>query len=120
MIRLGVVAHTCNSSTLGDQGSQITRTAWHLPEEDFQQGLVCFASSRSFLKHLQRYFSHGIRLSDAEVFFPSGTKSQQNRYTFSQDVSPAELFPVSKALAFFIISSAYEQDTVLSYIPLQL
>lgn len=43
---------------------------------------------------------------------------QQNRNTFSQDMSPAELFPfVSKDLVFLIISGVYEDDTVLSYSP---
>ncbi|XDA69888.1 hypothetical protein R6Z07F_000262 [Ovis aries] len=32
----------------------LIRTVWHLPKQDFQWDPVCFTSSGSFLKHLQR------------------------------------------------------------------
>lgn len=57
----------------------------------------------------------------AEVPFYSETQSQQNRCTFSQDIVSAEPLPfVAKDLAFDIISSVYEQHTMLSCITMQL
>ena len=74
-----------------------------------------------FKKNL--FLSSGFIFSvDAEVSFHGRTRSQQeNRNTFSQDMSPAELFTfVSKAFALLILSSVYEQDTILSYFSMQL
>lgn len=66
-------------------------------------------------------YSGSVFSIDAEVPFHNWSRSQQeNRNTFSKDMSPAELFTfVSKVLAFLIISSVYEQDTILSYFSMQ-
>ncbi|GAB1288782.1 Transmembrane protein 69 [Apodemus speciosus] len=63
----------------------------------------------------------GVSSKNTEEPFYSETQSQQNRCTFSQDMSSAELFLfVSKSLAFHVISSVYAEDTMLSCVPMQL
>ena len=85
-------------------------------------GEGCFHFFRAWrLFSLVLLSSGSIFPIDAEVHFHSQTRSQQeNRNTYSQDMSSAELFPfVSEALAFLILSSMCGQDTVLSYFPMQ-
>ncbi|XP_044891671.1 transmembrane protein 69 isoform X4 [Felis catus] len=53
--------HTSDSAPPLSCKNELIRTAWHLPEQDFQLDPACFISSRSFLRHLQRYSFHGIR-----------------------------------------------------------